>query len=316
MSIIPQRPLGFGEILDGAIQFYRRDFGLYFLIALVGALPGYAMLLALGTPGTGLDPSGTPAVGELGLAIAILLPAAALSWAGTLAVAVAMCTRLEGRSASLESAYRGALRPFPSAAGGHLLALLIAVVAGVVVMIPVAVATVGAMATFGNSVVGVAVFGLASLLAGLVVLALWFRTSFAIFPAVLMEGRTAAEAVRRSLRLGRGAWLRILGVMLVATIIRDGPSFGIFALFGGFGMFTSPTTAGTVSPALQAVQNTLDLLIGSLTKPFLVATLFLLYHDRRVRLEAADLETAAAAMATGGEAMAKDPTAMWPDRRW
>ena len=300
MSVIPQRPLGFGEILDGAIQFYRRDFGLYFLIALVGALPGYAMQLAVGTPGTGLDPSGSPAVGDLGFDMAILLPAAVLSWVGTLAIAVAMCARLEGRSTSLESAYRGALRPFPSAAGGHLLALLIAVLAGGIVMIPVMVAGAAAIATLGNSVVGLSVFGLTVLAALLVILAIWFRTSFAIFPAVLMEGRTAAEAVRRSLKLGKGAWLRILGVMLVATIIRDGPSFGIFALFGGFEMFTSPATAGTLSPGLLAVQNTLDLLIGSFTKPFLVATLFLLYHDRRVRLEAADLETAAAAMATDG----------------
>ncbi|MXW66556.1 MAG: hypothetical protein F4Z72_06060 [Gemmatimonadales bacterium] len=298
--MIPQRPLGFGEILDGAIQFYRRDFGLYFLIALVGALPGYAMLLALGTPGTGVDPSGLPAVGDFGVAMAILLPAAALSWVGTLAVAVAMAARLEGRAASLESAYRGALRPFPSAAGGHLLALLIAALAGVIVMIPVMIAGAATFAILGDLVVGLSVFGFVILVATLVVLALWFRTSFALFPAVLMEGRTAAEAVRRSLKLGKGAWLRILGIMLVATIIRDGPSFAIFALFGGFEMFTSPTTAGTLSPGLQAVENTLDLLIGSFTKPFLVATMFLLYHDRRVRLEAADLETAAAAMATDG----------------
>lgn len=230
--------------------------------------------------------------------MAILFPAAALSWVGTLAVAVAMAARLEGRSASLESAYRGALRPFPSAAGGHLLALLIAVIAGLVIMVPVMVAGAAAVATLDSFIAGMTVFGLTGLLAALVVLAIWFRTSFAVFPAVLLEGRTAAEAVRRSLKLGKGAWLRILGVMLVATIIRDGPSFGIFALFGGFEMFTSPTTAGTLSPGLQAVQETLDLLIGSFTKPFLVATVFLLYHDRRVRLEAADLETAAAAMAT------------------
>ncbi len=300
MSDMPQRPMGFGEILDGAIQFYRRDFGLYFLIALVGALPGYAMLLALGTPGTGLDPSGTPAVGELGFDIAILLPATALSWVGTLAVAVAMRTRIAGRAASLEGAYRGALHPFPSAAGGHLLALLIAGIVGGLVMIPVVVAAASAFAVLGDLVVAMTIFGLTSLLGALVVAGLWFCTSFAIFPAVLLEGRTAAEAVRRSLRLGKGARLRIVGVMLVATIIREGPSFGLFALFGGFEMFTSPTTAGTLSPGLQAVQNTLDLLIGSFTKPFLVATVFFLYHDRRVRLEAADLETAAMAMATDG----------------
>lgn len=300
MSVIPQRPLGFGEILDGAIQFYRRDFGLYFLIALVGSLPGYAMGLAIGVPSTGVDPSGNPAFAEVGLELAILLPAAAISWIATLAVAVAICARLEGRPTSLENAYRGVLRPFPSAAGGHLLALLAVLLASGLAMIPV-VGLGGIGIALSDSATGAAVFfGIVGLSAALAVLALWFWTTFAIFPAVLLEGRTAAPAVRRSLTLSKGARLRILGIMLVVLIIRDGPSLGIFALFGGFEMFTSPATAGTVSAGVMALQNTLDLLFGSLVTPFAVATLFLIYHDRRVRLEAADLETAAATMATDG----------------
>lgn len=296
MSLMPQRPLGFGEILDGAIQFYRRDFRLYFLIALVGSLPGYAMGLAVGTPSTGVDPSGNPAFGELGLELAILLPAAALSWIATLAVAVAVCARLEGRPASLENAYRGVLRPFPSAAGGHLLALLAVLLGSGLAMIPVVVLGGIGVAVSENVVLGAVVFGIVGLSAALVILGLWFWTTFAIFPAVLMEGRTAAQAVRRSLKLSRGARLRVLGIMLVVLIIRDGPSFGSYALFGGFDMFTSPATAGTVGAGVMAIQNTLDLLIGSLITPFVVATLFFLYHDRRVRLEAADLETAATGM--------------------
>ncbi|MCZ0935109.1 MAG: hypothetical protein OXJ54_08030 [Gemmatimonadetes bacterium] len=298
--MIPQRPLGFGEILDGAIQFYRRDFGLYFLIALVGSLPGYAMGLAVGVPSTGVDASGNPAFSELGLDFAILLPAAAISWIGTLAVAVAVCARLEDRPASLEQAYRGVLRPFPSAAGGHLLAVLAVLLGSALAMIPVFVLGGIGIAVSNNATVAAIFFGIVGLSAGLAILGLWYWTTFAIFPAVLLEGRTAAEAVRRSLKLSKGARLRILGIMLVVLIIRDGPSFGIFALFGGFEMFTSPATAGTVSAGVMAVQDTLDLLFGSLITPFAVATLFLLYHDRRVRLEAADLETAAAAMATDG----------------
>ena len=300
MSVIPQRPLGFGEILDGAIQFYRRDFGLYFLIALVGSLPGYAMGLAVGVPSTGVDASGNAAFAELGLDLAILVPAAAISWIGTLAVAVAVCARLEDRPASLEQAYRGVLRPFPSAAGGHLLAVLAVFLGGTLAAIPVFVLGGIGIAVSGNATAAAIFFGIVGLAAALAILGLWYWTTFAIFPAVLMEGRTAAEAVRRSLKLSKGARFRILGIMLVVLIIRDGPTFGIFALFGGFEMFTSPATAGTVSAGVMALQETLGLLIGSLVAPFAVATLFLLYHDRRVRLEAADLETAAATMATHG----------------
>ena len=182
-----------------------------------------------------------------------------------------------------------------------MLALLAVLLASGLAMVPVIVlGGIGIAAS--DSAAGAAIFlGIVGLSAALALLGLWFWTTFAIFPTVLLEGRTAAQAVRRSLKLGKGARLRILGIMLVVLIIRDGPSLGIFALFGGFEMFTSPATAGTVGAGVMAIQDTLDLLFGSLITPFAVATLFLLYHDRRVRLEAADLETAAAAMATDGQ---------------
>ena len=295
MSVIPQRPLGFGEILDGAIQFYRRDFGMYFLIALVGALPGYAMLLVLGTPSTGVDAAGNPDFGGVGFDSLILLVGTAVAWVGTLAVAVAMRARLEDAPASLERAYRGVLRPFPSAAGGYLLALLLAGVVGVGLLVVVMVFAV-ALVQAGPivTVIGLVLVGLP---AALLLSVVWFTGTFAILPAVLIEGRTASASLRRSFQLARGARLRVVGIMLVVFIIQTAPSFGMFAFSGGFEMFTSPETVGTVGRGAMSVQTTIELLIGALTGPFAVATVFFLHHDRTARLEAADLETAAAAMA-------------------
>ncbi|WP_419161726.1 hypothetical protein [Candidatus Palauibacter sp.] len=299
MTVIPQRPLGFGEILDGAIQFYRRDFGLYFLIALVGALPGYAMVLAMGTPSPGIDASGNPDFGGVGFDGLVVLLAVAVSWVGTLAVAVAMRARLEGGPASLESAYRGVLRPFPSAIGAHLLAILLTGIVGVALVILVMILALG-LGAAGSFVLALVVLVPLSLVAALLVLALWFSSTFAILPAVLLEGRSAGAAIKRSFELTRGARLRVLGIMLVVFAIQNAVSFGLFTFSGGLDMFTSPATVGTVGGGWMALQNTLDLLIGSLTGPFLVATVFFLYHDRRVRLEASDLETTAAAMTLDG----------------
>lgn len=295
MSIIPPRPLGFGEILDGAIQFYRRDFGLYYLIALVGALPGYVMLLVLGTPSTGIDAGGNPDFSGVGLDGLIVFVAMAVSWVGTLAVAVAMRARLEGAPTSLERAYRGVVGPFPSAAGGHLLALLLAAVLGFVLTMAVMfLAVLGAAAGPTGILVVLVPLGI---LAALLLSTVWFSSTFAIFPAVLIEGRHAAAALSRSFQLARGARLRVVGIMLVVFIIQMAPSFGMFAFSGGFEMFTSPETAGTIGRGAMSVQSTIDLLIGALTGPFGVATVFFLHHDRTARLEASDLETAAAALA-------------------
>ena len=299
MTVIPQRPLGFGEILDGAIQFYRRDFGLYFLIALVGALPGYAMMLALGTPGTGVDAAGNPDFGGVGFDSLLLILANAAAWIGTLAVAVAMRARLEDAPVSLESAYRGVIRPFPSAAGGYLLAMLLVGILGFVIMILAMILGI-AGALSGSLALTLGVLVPASLAAILLIFTLWFSSTFAILPAVLIEGRSASASLRRSFQLARGARLRVVGIMLVAFIIQNAPSFGMFALSGGFDMFTSPDTVGTMEGGRLALQNTIDLLIGALTAPFGVATVFFLHHDRRVRLEASDLETTAAAMTTDG----------------
>ena len=298
MSVIPPRPLGFGEILDGAIQFYRRDFGLYFLIALVGALPGYVMLLVLGTPSTGIDATGNPDFGGVGFDSLIVLTAAAISWVGTLAVAVAMRARLRDAPASFESAYRAVLRPFPSAAGGYLLALLLSAVLGFILMIGVIIFAIP-LASAGPIVALIVLVPMGAL-AALLLSVVWFSSTFAILPAVLIEGRHAAAALSRSFQLARGARLRVVGIMLVVFIIQTAPSFGMFAFSGGFEMFTSPETAGTVGRGMMSVQSTIDLLIGALTGPFGVATVFFLHHDRTARLEASDLETAAAAMTVDG----------------
>ena len=299
MPTIPLRPLGFGEVVDGAIQLYRRDFGLYYLIALVGAFPGYVVTVA-----SGVDFSTTlaidettetsAAIGEVGPLLGVLAIDAALSWMGMLAVAVAMAARIGGRAVSAGGVWRGVLRHLPAAGGATILSLFlflaVAFLVSAVAMVPMAVT-----AQSGNMLFALLGVGF-SLLVVVCTLSFWLAATFAVLPAVIVEGRGAVGALGRSLQLCRGGWRRVIGIMVVALIINLAPSYAVAVLFGMQDLFTSPEALGTIAPGRQWLMTTADLLVGPLTTPFMVGAIMILFHDRRVRSEAYDLEARAMAM--------------------
>jgi len=298
MSTIPLRPLGFGEVVDGAVQLYRRDFGLYYLIALLGAFPGYVITLASGVDfsGVAIDEGTEPSAlfGEVGALFGVLTIDAAISWVGMLAVAVAMAARIDEQAVSVGRAYRSALLHLPAAGGATLLALLLFLVVAFLVLM---VAMVPMALTAQGQGILLTLVGLLFLLLVIVCMAsFWLAATFAIFPAVIIEGRGVTGALGRSLQLCRGGWLRVIGIMIVALIINLAPSYAIVALFGMQDLFTSPEALDTIDPGRQWVLNTADLMVGPLTTPFMVGSIMILFHDRRVRSEAYDLEVRASAM--------------------
>ena len=294
MSTIPLRPLGFGEIVDGALQLYRRHFGQYYLIALLAAVPGYIIMLVTGADASLLadaaeaDPAATAVAG-----IALLL-GAVFAWVGTVAVAAAMAERIEEREVSVGRSYRNALRHLPRAAGATILAfLLFGFVGGAVAMgsmlfaMPIVFSGNIALMLIGG-------FGLILVVTGITLF--WLAATFAILPAVIIEGKGVIGALQRSLSLCRGGWLRVIGIMVVASIINLAPTMAITILFGLQDLFTSPEALGTVDAESQWLMNTASLLITPLTAPFMVGSIMMLFHDRRVRSEAYDLETLAGTM--------------------
>ena len=298
MSMIPMRPLGFGEIVDGALQLYRRDFGLYYLIALVAAFPGYVLMLVSGVdlasiaPTPGADPA--EAFAAMGPVFAVTMAAAAMAWVGWIAVGVAMVERIGERPASLGHSYRGAFRHLPSTAGATVVALLAFALIFFAVFSLAGIVLAAFLQTGSVALVLITTVVLILVLA--VVVAFWMGATFGILPAVIIEGRGAMSALGRSLRLCRGGWLRVTGIMVVAMIINLVPTIGVTALFGMGDLFVSPDAVGEVSSNEQWLLNTVDLVIGPLTTPFLVGSIMVLFHDRRVRSEAFDLETLAGAM--------------------
>ena len=292
------RPLGFGEIVDGALQLYRRDFGLYYLIALVGTFPGYLLLVLSGVDSAAIaqtsDTDPMAAFSAMGPFWLVTIAAAALGWIGMVAVTAAMAERIGERPASLGRSYRDAFRRLPSAAGATFVALLIFTIVTMVVFVGASLILFAFVDTGSTALAILAGVGVLTFIA--LVAAFALGATFGILPAVVVERRRAMSALGRSLSLCRGAWLRVIGIMVVAMIINIAPSIGTAALFGMGDLFVSPDALGEISSTQQWLINTIDLVIGPLTTPFLVGCIMVLFHDRRVRSEGFDLQTLAGAM--------------------
>lgn len=304
MSVIPMRPLGFGEILDGAFQLYRRDFLRYYLMALVPAFPGYLFTVTAGVDFSAFealsvsdDLDATEVISSMGEFIAVYLVSALLLWFGSLAVTAAMADRIEGRSFRFWKAFGTALGRLPSAFGATALSVVtIMALGGILVMV---VSAGMALAGGWLGVVGIA-FAAVAIMAVLVALALfWIGATFAIMPAAIVERRGSMDTLKRSWQLFRGAWLRVIGIMLVVWVIVSVPGFAVGSLLGLGAFWATPDSLGQLGSLQQWVLTTASFVVDSLVVPISVGSVMMLFHDRRVRTEGYDIEALAGSMAAG-----------------
>jgi membrane-anchored glycerophosphoryl diester phosphodiesterase (GDPDase) len=129
--------------------------------------------------------------------------------------------------------------------------------------------------------------------------ALFFRTRFAFAaPAVVLESRGPLDAMRRSWTLVSGGFWRVLGILLLTSLlvgfigsILQMPftiAGTLFGVLGGGGIGTL-----ILAGVLTAIGGTLGAMI---TYPFEAGVAGLLYADRRMRSEAFDLVLQTAAI--------------------
>ncbi|MGW1954348.1 DUF7847 domain-containing protein [Streptomyces sp. NPDC001920] len=313
-GVIPLRPLGVGEILDGAVStmrtYWRTVLGISLTVAvvtqiLVILLQGLVLNDLAGTEALN-DPSAT--VSELARATRDALISSTLvfliSVVGAI-VATALLTTVTsravlGKSVTTGEAWRDA-RPQVLRLFG-LLFLLLLMTFGLV--------SVGALpgilvAASGSGEGGAALAVLGVLGAGIVALWLWFRFSLAS-PALMLEKQGILKSLSRSAKLVRGSWWRVFGIQLLATIIANIVAAIVVIPFTFLG--------GAVSGegATSFVEGTTDFgwtfliisgigsVIGSMiTFPISAGVTVLLYIDQRIRREALDLELARAAGVQG-----------------
>ena len=302
MSIVPQRPLDFGEILDAAFHLYRRDFFDYTIVAVVGLAPSYVLMgfgelaLASRLPASNIDSAAPAEVLSALFAMMGWIAAggvvAAVAWT---ALTVGIAYRAQDRRPAFAPSYRQAIGRMPVVLGAVALAFLLALAVAAVSVLVVGVAgTVAFLAGAGEGFAAVGV--VAALVVATVLAAAWFMSStFAVLPAVVVEKAGPWGAIRRSFRLARKAKLRIFGVLCIASIMLALPSLALQSFAYGFSSFFA-TEPGAMSAGKYWFVQVGQLALGSVTTPLFVSCTMLLYYDRRIRTEAYDLEAAAAAI--------------------
>ncbi|MGW0821582.1 glycerophosphoryl diester phosphodiesterase membrane domain-containing protein [Streptomyces sp. NPDC002845] len=310
-GVIPLRPLGVGEILDGAVStmrtYWRTVLGISLTVAVVTQiaitlLQGFVLNDSAGTealndPNATLDEL-TSAMGSAMLSSAVLL---LISLLGTI-VATALLTTVTsravlGRSVTTAEAWRDA-RPQLLRLFG--LTLLLPLIAGAIITAGILPGILVAVAGGGDG--GVVLMVLGGLAA--FVVALWVMIRFSLAsPALMLEKQSVFKAMGRSSKLVRGSWWRVFGIQLLATIIANImasiiviPFAFLAGALSGDGVtgFLNSTT-GDFGWTFLIVSGIGSVIGSMLTFPITAGVTVLLYIDQRIRREALDLDLARAA---------------------
>jgi hypothetical protein len=165
--------------------------------------------------------------------------------------------------------------------------------------------------------------GVVLLLVGLalaVLLGAWLYVRLALAaPALVLEDIGPVKAMRRSAALVRGSWWRVLGILLLTTVVAQIVA-GVLAV--PFSLASSVVVASAADDSAVAAAFGLFLTsLGSVVAtavvlPFSAGVTALLYLDRRMRREGLDLVLAR--RLTGGPAGAPPaaPPTDAPPQRW
>ena len=305
-GVVPLRPLGLGEILDGAISYIRRDprtvLGIATVVALIGAvIQTLALLVFGGGFSTILSDPNAPIDEEAAISSVAGLLGASLVSTGVLFVlqliatgmlTVVMSQAVLGRRVTTRDAWTRIKPRFWALLG---VTLLVSLVTGLVIGggIAVTVLITLALSNVDGLLAGLVAFALA-LAAIAATVWVWVKLLLAP-PALILERVGVIESMRRSWTLVSGGWWRTFGISLLASVLA--------AIIGQVLAFPVSFIAGLI-PALNPDLVVLSLALSSglatlittiVTLPFLAGVTSLLYIDRRIRSETLELELPRAA---------------------
>ena len=299
------RPMTVGELFDRAFMLYRRHFRVFVGIT---AIPGiFALIMTLAQVGlqNAVIPSpdtaaASPTAGVENLATVMMLFAGMMLamvvyWivymialgATTFAVSEIYVGREIG-IAHVYSRMRGRIGAL------MVLMLLTGLRVGGVALIGVFTIGLGAaVGGGGNRLLG----GIIAVLMGMglfvVCFVMMLRYGVSV-PALVVEGLPPSAAIRRSVDLTRGRLGRVFLLVVCATLV----TYAALVLFQG------PFFAGAMLTGLDTAQGFWLNIAGSvsgtigttLTTPFMIIGLALIYYDARIREEGFDLELTLAAL--------------------
>ncbi|MEU0071312.1 glycerophosphoryl diester phosphodiesterase membrane domain-containing protein [Streptomyces sp. NPDC006332] len=313
-GVIPLRPLGVGEILDGAVSTMRAHWRTVLGISLTVAVVTEIIVIllqglvlndtagseALNDPSATLDEL-TRAMGDAMLGSSVVF---VISLIGTVAATALLTTvtsrAVLGKSVTTGEAWRDARPQVLKLLG--LIFLLLLIVVGVVV----AGAVPGILlAVSGETAGGVALAVLGAM--GTSVVALWLGIRFSLAsPALMLEKQSITKSMSRSAKLVRGSWWRIFGIQLLASVIAGIvsaivvlPFTFLAAAFSGDGIGSLLNGSGGLGWSFLIISGVGSVIGSMITFPITAGVTVLLYVDQRIRREALDLELARAAGVQG-----------------
>lgn len=272
-GIIPLRPLGLGEILDGGFaivrQYPRVTLGLSAIVVSVTELLAFLVQFVSAFEDGAVDPD---VFGGLSIATAV---GWVITGIGTVVLAGMLTSvvgdAVLGRPTTIAETWRKIRPRFWVLIGASLLGGIVPVLGLVLCILP-------------------GVF-------------LWTAWAF-LTPAVVLERAGIGTAIRRSWRLAVPDFWRVLGIRLLATLIA-GFIAGVITVpvtliaFGSMA-FSGDTSGVSVLPFALITLG--SIVAGTITAPFSSGVLALLYIDRRMRAEGLDVTLAQAAQQPAGAA--------------
>jgi len=299
---IPLRPLVLSDVFDGAFKIIRYNpratIGAAVLVSAVAMIVPIVAGLATGStgglsPDPGSDSLSDSQIVDLLIAGGGLLMGAQLQAVGLLFVsgmiAHVSSAAAVGRKLTMAEAW--------AATRGkrwRLLGMSFLLGLGVVVVVGIAVGLVAVAALVFDAPLGEVVL-FAVLLALMVVVGyLWFwvRIRALAVPTLMLEPVGIFGALGRAIRLSRSQFWRLLGLLLLVSIV-VGVAGGIlrlpFSIAGQLFLTTSTDTGYglLIYLVLSAVGTVVS---SAVLQPFSAAVSALLYIDQRIRKEAYDVE--------------------------
>lgn len=310
-GVIPLRPLGVGEILDGAVStlraHWRTVLGVTIVVAVFSQIGDILVQRYLLPEPVDIDPNASPtealnqAVDAMQSSLLALAPSLFITIIGTLfttaVLTVVISRSVLGRGVTLSDAWTEARPRLLQLLG---LTLLLPVMGAVVVMVGI---LPGVLIGSGAGVALAVLGGLAA-----AVVLIWLMVSFSLAsPALMLERQGIVPSLRRSAKLVKGTWWRIFGIQLLTMLLIFVVSmiiavpFSLIAMAvdgeGVSGLF-SETSPDFGWPFL-IITGIGTVISTSITLPISAGVSVLLYIDQRIRREALDIELARAAGVPG-----------------
>jgi hypothetical protein len=305
-GIVPLRPLGLGEIWDGAFRAFRQNprvmVGLSAIVVVITSVVTLVASFAatrdlvgainrLEAADGSLDElfSSLQSTVPLLVLTTVLQAVAVLVLNGMLIVSVSRAVL--GRTIGFAELWRTCRRRILPLVGLSLVITLGTALVGAVVLTPgvLLVWLAGSDVVTGIGVVALLIGVLAWLAGGVF---LWVKWSMAT-PAMLLEGLGIRASLGRSFRLTRRSFWRTFGILALTTVVVYVVVTAVAVPFSaiGQGVGVAVGESGDLGIALAQTISTIGSIVGSVVAyPFLASVTALLYVDLRMRREGLDVE--------------------------